>query len=146
MQTGEKTYAEQWKRQLAALLLMVFLSPSFAVFLLATTQNNEAMLPACCRSHGKHQCFKRGHDSQTSLIRNNLLVLQLTERCPFSQLAIGPHLSSGLGIPLWGANEFNSFQESNLVSHAIASKKATSSASTNLSRGPPVFSAYFPTT
>jgi hypothetical protein len=86
----------------------------------------------------------RGHGSQTSPIGNNLPVLQLTERCPFSQLATGPHLFSGLGSPLWADNESILLPESNLVSHAAVSK-TTSSASTNLNRGPPVFSAYSPT-
>jgi len=144
MQAGENRYTERGKRQLAALLLAAFLSPILATFLSLASRNNEAMLPACCRSHGKHQCFMRGHAPQTSTIGRNLLARQLSERCPFSQPVAAPHLLSGLGTPLWGANAFISFQESNLVSHAALSK-TTSSASANPKRGPPVFSAYFPT-
>jgi hypothetical protein len=145
MQIGQKTCAEQGKRQLAALLLMVFLSPIFAVFLSATTQGNEAMLPACCRSHGRHQCFMRGHASQISPNGKNLLGLQLSERCPFSQLAGGSHLLSRFGTPLCDIGKFIYFDESNLASYAAVSK-TTSSAFANPERGPPVPCAYFPVT
>jgi hypothetical protein len=72
----------RWRAGCALLLLLSFVLPVLSV-VQAWGTSNEEFLPACCRSHGKHKCFKRAvaaaSDSDT---RSTVRIAQVSERCP----------------------------------------------------------------
>jgi hypothetical protein len=135
----EQRLADQRTRWNASFLLVIFLSPIFSLFLSLHVHPNDVLLPACCRLHGKHHCFMRDLSAEGPSTSKQVALSPVPQRCPFSQLASGPHASVEYGSPLTLAMESPGSMESycetsetsavtNLLLHA------------NYTRGPPVFS------
>jgi hypothetical protein len=72
------------QRSCAALLLALFVILILAPFA-ALTQDPEASLPICCRTHGAHHCTMRRAD-RDDLTRANSepIVTALSEKCPYA--------------------------------------------------------------
>lgn len=78
-----RTNRQIW-RVSSLLLLVFFLSLQVLPFVSSQTFD-EASLPACCRTHGKHHCAMNmtlPTGSQSS--RSSPVFAQLTEKCPYT--------------------------------------------------------------
>ncbi len=98
-----KRVLEAVKRERArcsALMLLVCLLLPFAQLAVASTQDPEASLPACCRLHGKHKCFttvsQRRVDQQSSPAFRNGPVLG--EKCGYLPANDGSSFHSASGF------------------------------------------------
>jgi hypothetical protein len=132
-----KTAKRERARCSAVFLLVCFFLP-FVQTVVASTQDAEASLPACCRSHGKHKCFMLAvHDrsgQQTSAAFRNQSTL--SEKCPCLPAssvsafhsASGPVAFRALHLALAGV-------ELPLFARRIAFESNSHSA--NQKRGPP---------
>ena len=118
----------------AILLLVCFFLP-FVQTAIASTHDPEALLPVCCRTHGKHKCSMQARsDQQTSPSFSNRSTL--SERCPqlpannacpfHSLLAPVASRSPGLAIV-----------EAKLSLPVQTSKFRSDEQSANQKRGPP---------
>jgi hypothetical protein len=86
------------RRMSAVLLLVCLLSPLFALAASAGPLN-QALLPACCRTHGKHRCSMGHIGPEGSSTRSDSIASHMSERCPFQGVAIVPHLPERHGLP-----------------------------------------------
>jgi hypothetical protein len=76
--------AKRERARCSAMLLLVCLFLPLAQTAIASTQDPEASLPACCRSHGKHKCFMRAVQERSDQQNSPAFRTQatLSEKCP----------------------------------------------------------------
>lgn len=128
-----------WRISAAALIVSLFLP--FAALIFAVHPDQDALLPACCRKNGKHQCFmRRVLENQGGAGSSSPRVAQLVEKCPFApgfthsatDNLLG-HESSLASTVLWevGKPELRRLGHS----HVLATYRA------NHKRGPPTFAS-----
>lgn len=129
-------------RSIAFLLLLSYLLP-FAQMAYAASSDPEAALPACCRTHGKHQCSMhmqlraQGDDGKHATISPT----QLTEKCPC--VPASPNASNTLhfGLPTFGDVRFVDRSES-LSFASWSSQRARVASPAHPKRGPPAFCSF----
>lgn len=127
--------------RISAILVVLSLLAPFAVLFLLSPASQDALLPACCRRHGKHQCMMRmmeaGQDAAGSPSSPHLA--QLFEKCPYTP-AVAPTATNPL---LWHASQSLSSVLRKGDRTTIARGRDSfdsASPSANYKRGPPVFS------
>jgi hypothetical protein len=93
--------ATRERTRCSAMLLLVCLLLPFAQLAVASTQDSEASLPACCRSHGKHKCFVRASEvrSGQQTASGFRTASTLSEKCPSLPASSGFSFHSASGLP-----------------------------------------------
>ncbi|MEI9978595.1 MAG: hypothetical protein WDN23_06265 [Edaphobacter sp.] len=126
---------------MSVLLLIVSLLLPLAPLAFGFSENIDASLPACCRTHGKHKCAVRmlGHaEQQSEQISSSPRLAQVTEKCPYTpRVAASTHSNS-----LWNQPQ-ESIQfdiENNRTAIRITSNHSHSIGRANPKRGPPLSS------
>jgi len=117
----------------ALLLILTFALP-FAQLPIAAFSNPEAMLPACCRSHGKHHCMMSA-DQMEALQRGHHFTV-VNERCPlFPQASLAsPHH----GFALAHSTPRDAITSSNpIAQRQVDSLVITEQEGAHYKRGPP---------
>src|SRR2546430_15884536 len=99
LEPGKQRREAGTQRTIAATLLVVLILPILTLFLSLSSQNYEAMLPACCRSHGKHRCFMRRVAAHSPSTSDGPAVSQMSERCPYFPPAPSPQAPTQFGSP-----------------------------------------------
>jgi hypothetical protein len=126
--------------RISAVLMALSLVLPFVVLLLAAPVGQDALLPACCRRNGKHQCAMRmmegGTDTAASSSAPHLS--RLVERCPYTP-GTAPCATNPL---LWRPAQ--GIQSALIQSGQAAifwnrSVREVLQDSANLKRGPPAF-------
>lgn len=129
-----------WRGCGAWALLLSLLLP-FLAAAQSLSNDDEALLPACCRSHGKHKCFMLHRSATQDSHEHTLGAPHVSEKCPCvlpagtgfaGDQSARPTAPIELRLPL----EHLAFQ--------VVSEPADSFAffSTNRQRGPPVSSLF----
>lgn len=95
MYTASRQRHRRWCGQMSALLLIFSLLLPFAQLAFCSAEGPGAVLPACCRAHGKHHCAMRmlrtARGKQTS---STPQAAQVKERCPYAPgLAPSTHIN-----------------------------------------------------
>ena len=133
-------FAARERVRCSAVLLLVCILLPLAQLAAASTQDPEAALPACCRSHGMHKCFMRAKTSRTQQKTSPAFkgASILSERCPCLPATSGSvfHRWSG-SILLWNL----ALPPVAKTAIPIRSQRTLrpSLPSANLKRGPPAF-------
>lgn len=131
-----QTSREGMRRLCALFLLLLSVSP----WLLALSSPNvitETSLPACCRTHGRHKCFKRFSEERGTPSTSGLPAFtQVSERCPHCPTGNIVAYRDHFGPPAKNASWTALSGTTSLVS--ITSRCCTSFPSrANCKRGPP---------
>lgn len=143
MQTGQRDFVHRefkWPGRLSAMLLLLSLLLPFAQSALAPQGGENALIPVCCRTHGKHQCLLHKKMSDQSASSSSTHISQLSEKCPYTpgvmQLFHHDLLWHGAverSHMCWGSDRSRPRQIARL---ALLVKE------TNHKRGPPFFSNF----
>lgn len=133
---------QRWCGQMSALLLIFSLLLPFAQFSFGSSENTDAALPACCRTHGKHKCSMRMFmrtERQSQQTPSSPQIAQVTEKCPYTPgLALSAHSN-----PLW--NQPNGLvlvhdEDRRAPTGVSRIERPSSTGRANPKRGPPSFS------
>jgi hypothetical protein len=112
-------------------LLLPFVQPAFS-----STTDAATLLPACCRTHGKHKCLTRiSHDEHSSSQKSPELA-QLTEKCPCPP-GLAPSTQNNL---LWLQTpelSEDQFSDRQTPPPALDAERTLSRPRANPKRGPP---------
>lgn len=124
--------------RISAVLTVLSLVLPFVALLIVAPVGQAALLPACCRRHGKHQCAMRmtegGTDNAASSASPRLA--RLVERCPYAPGAVPCTPNPLLWQPVQGVP--SAFMQSGQT--AICWRRSAREVfqdSANLKRGPP---------
>jgi hypothetical protein len=82
------------RRMNAALLLAVLLSPFLGIWN-SYSPGGDAILPACCRAHGKHHCSMGRMAQRDSSGSGGPALSQVSEKCPYQGLPPLTRVSTG---------------------------------------------------
>ena len=124
-------------RRLCALFLLVLSVGPWLMSFSSADETLETSLPACCRTHGKHKCFRRftGEEGAASN-SGGVTASQVSERCPYTPTFTTSAHSDCFGQP--GKDIFWIGLSGAASLAAIATRPAGSFRSrANCKRGPP---------
>jgi hypothetical protein len=127
----------QGMRRLCALFLLLLSVGPWLLALSPFHATAEALLPACCRSHGKHKCFIRlSGEGSTASTSGAVAVSQVSERCPYNPARTNTTHNGPFGQPAEDVRWAGHSSAASLV--AIATRRCISFLSrANCKRGPP---------
>jgi hypothetical protein len=132
----------RWFGQMSALLLIFSLLLPFAQFAFGSSENLDASLPACCRSHGKHKCAMRmlsNAEQQSGQTSSSPRLAQVTEKCPYTPGVVASTHSN----PLWSQSlRFTQFRvvDNRTPLQITNVERSHSIGRANPKRGPPASS------
>jgi hypothetical protein len=138
LRTRKQKKERKWCGQVSSLLLILSLLLPFAQLAFGSTDSIDAMVRACCRAHGKHQCAMR-MSMRSSAGPSSPQLAQVTEKCPCTP-GLAPATHSN---PLWNhALGFSEFHvRDDRAPDAVNTRERDSSLEpANHKRGPPAFS------
>jgi hypothetical protein len=136
LQVGKQRREGRTQRTIAVVLFVILILPVLALFVCISSQNDEAILPACCRSQGKHHCFMRGMATHASPTNDSPVLAQVSERCPFQQFGPSPHIPAQFGSPSGAERTFSHIEERCPAPQSNRSAKNLAVCA-NHQRGPP---------
>jgi hypothetical protein len=127
-----------WHGRLSALLLTISLLLPFAQLALNSSQLADAVLPACCRAHGKHKCAMNMTDvaHESSTLSSSPRLARIGEKCPYSPRWVTTAHSG----PLWDhvPESFALYFNDGLSPIGPSgANRASSQSGSNHKRGPP---------
>jgi len=127
----------QGMRRLCALFLLFLSVGPWLLALSPFHATAEALLPTCCRSHGRHMCFKRlSGEGGTPSTSGAAAVAQVSERCPYNPAWTYTIHDAPFGQPAEDVRWMGHSSPATLV--VIATRRCTSFLSrANCKRGPP---------
>jgi hypothetical protein len=123
------------------LLLLLSLLLPFVAAAQSLASDDEAALPACCRSHGKHHCSMGGHLATRDAHTRTFSDPQVSEKCPYSLPASSASLGDHHARPANGIQLELTLQYSKHV-QSVVSSGLLEVYRANRQRGPP-FSSIF---
>jgi hypothetical protein len=126
--------------RLSAVLTALSLVLPFVVLLLAAPVGQDALLPACCRRHGKHQCAMRMMDggADTAESSSTPHLARVVERCPYTPGTAPCATNPLLWRPVQGIPSALMQSGQRAISWNGSVREADQD-SANLKRGPPAF-------
>lgn len=124
-------------RKLLSIVLLVVFGLPLILPLLASGQDTEAGLPACCRRNGKHHCMMSMNERAKLATDNSPQLRAPAEKCPYNPSVLAPTHPNSLAEPSLASAIFGG-----LVSHptGFAQTEALRRISrdrSNQKRGPP---------
>jgi hypothetical protein len=127
-----------WQTRGEALLLLLCFFLPFIQTAHGALADQEASLPVCCRTHGKHECGKLpAFRSQSSPQKRSVTTTaQLTEKCPWVPGAT-PSAASPLTLLPNRSSSPLTYSYATLISRDASSPHLPPPTRTNHKRGPP---------
>ena len=126
-----------WLRGISAAMLCAFLLPLLAVAA-SLSQAGDAMLPACCRIHGKHHCAQRAAHEGGRAVAGDAAhyAATLTERCPCTSTTIS---FAHLDLSVAGIASSSNLEYSGSIRTFFSqrSRRVKEAVAANPKRGPP---------
>lgn len=95
MNRNQQTAKHTPWRTTGTLLFALFMALLFAPGIVAATSGDDASLPACCRTHGRHHCAMGWAASR---VGDGPALARVTERCPCPACAPAANHSGADGV------------------------------------------------
>ncbi len=134
---------DSWRTRSTTLLLLLGLLLPFVQMAYAASGDPEAGLPACCRAHGKHQCFLRSSflSGSASDQQATAHAAQINEKCCWPSRNTASADTSQLGLPGAQAICFG-YGFANILTSRQATERVSRRVRANPKRGPPISSIF----